>query len=115
MGYWKNKAEKYDSDYRDHAWHGLFIRTLANVDEELHNELSDEGELDAWATVHVAETLFLVREMTERGMDEATAKEQALSAVLPQPEVEPAEDYELEGAAEDEAAQLADWLEYQFG
>lgn len=109
MGMWTKQASGLPRGLRHHPWTRALTRAIEDVEPALADRLRKMGDLDAYVLVKVDAALRSMQEMLAAGTDEQTAKELTLADLMPQ-EPEPAEEYELEGAAEDEAAALEDFL-----
>lgn len=106
MGYWKTEADKLTADVSAHPWATLLDTSLEKSDPELHAQLSDRGELDAYIAVKVSDAIAEYDDMIASGMDKHDAKSEALESLLPSEDDEP-EDWEIEGAEEDAVAAFA--------
>lgn len=90
----------------------LLRDSLLTVNPKLYAEFEQAGELDAYIAVKVDDFHNDLQTMMAQGTDEQAAREFAMESFFPtDPDEEPdTKDYEIEGAQEDEAAALADWL-----
>jgi hypothetical protein len=111
MGYWTNTMERFGiKDRTQHPWAELLKQTLAQVEPATLAELEADGELGAFLSVKVDECMKSIRDMQQGGMEYETAKELAFESMLPR-EPETVEDWELEGAQQEEADAFSDWIE----
>lgn len=111
MGYWSKLAARIDKPPSvDHEWAVLLKKTLAQVDPEKLEELTADGDLDAYLIVSTHEAIGFHKELLNAGTPEPLATETVLEDMLPAEDEDIAEDWELDGAAEDEAAEFGDWL-----
>lgn len=109
MGIWTNKQKAREIPSRhNHPWAQLLLKTMQQVEPELVEELTEEGELEAYLTVHVDNCMKEIRASQQAGMEYAVAKELAFENMLPV-EPEEIEDWEQEGGEEDAAEALGQW------
>jgi hypothetical protein len=94
----------------NHPWAKLVRDTLKEENPGLYAELESDGDLDAYASIKVSQCMEDIRwYQNPGGNDYATAKELAMADMLTTAETESAEDYEVEGGAEDMMEAIGQW------
>lgn len=104
-------AEMKNPPPADHPWAVLLKETLRQANESQYEALEADGELEAYVRWRTGQMLEAYDSYIEDDYDEAEAKELAFDDWLPKAEQPIVEDWELEGAAEDEAAAMEDFLD----
>ena len=112
MTYWNDRAASIPDEIKNHEWYPILFRHLKRHRPELYQNLKENGSLFDYLKVSVADAQESLEQRIARGDPEDQARSQVLSELLPvAPEDQDrTEDWEQEGAEEDQAAEVLDQL-----
>lgn len=109
--YWKQLAAKAkDLPPIDHPWAVLIESTIMADLPELYQELLGSGELEPFVQLKTADAIAEYERLVKDGTAADIAQELAVDSIMPKQAENPAEDYEIEGGQEDQAAALEQYL-----
>jgi hypothetical protein len=100
MSYWQKLASKLgESD--PHPWEQMYADTMTLTDPQLTDNLSKQGEFEAFVKVKVSEALESYQRYLDDDMDPQMAKELALEELMPSDD-DDVSDEEVEEGIEDQ-------------
>lgn len=110
MGYWtKLQSRLQVKDRHTHPWAVLLLTATQRATPELVETLKENGDLDAYLSMHVDDIEKRIRQLRADGTDYETAKEIAFEEFFPS-EPDEIEDWEEEGGQQDAIDALSDWV-----
>lgn len=112
MHWQKLLSEIKDPPPATHPLVALIESTLVADDQELLKELMHSDELEAYCRCKAANIIAMEADLIEKGTDPHTAHELALDSELPKgDDSDPTYQYEIDGAADEQADALSKYLE----
>ncbi len=111
--YWRDQASKIPNAdaLQLHPWYAIVEQTLADSNSELESDLRRARELEAYCICKTAIAIEEAAALQKSGMDESTAREVAFDKLIPGNDISPVAPEDEEGAEEDAAWGVMEWLE----
>ena len=114
MSIWKRLSSQYSMDLINHPWASMLSNSLAEAEPETLAELKRKRVLKYYLVVAVGDAIKEVSELIEGGADQGSARQTAITNMLPDSDVYDPASGSMEGAEEDAIAGLNDFLKANF-